>query len=236
MATNNKTKQIKITSPRGILKYPRLNEPDGKFDPERPAYRTSLILNGRNENVKAFLAKLDELMEQAKSQAAADFKELKIETRKKIGEIIPNPAYSQVYDEETEEPTGEIEVRFTRRAAGKRKDGTHWTAPRPPLFDSAKPPKLISRNLEIWGGTVAAINFTINPYFMPATGKYGITLRIEAVQIFELVTKGGARSADYYGFEGADDGWSADDLVEAEDAQDNPTDISEASVDDEADF
>jgi len=230
---NNRTKQIKITTPRGVLKYPRINEPDGKFDPERPAYRTSLILDGRDENVKAFLSKLDELMEQAKAQAAAEFKELKIETRKKIGEIIPNPAYSQVYDEETEEPTGEVEVRFTRRAAGKRKDETKWTVSRPPLFDSGKPPKLISHNLEVWGGTVASINFTINPYFMPATGKYGLTLRIEAVQIFELVTKGGARSADYYGFEGADDGWSADDLIEAEDAASQTTD---ESVEDEADF
>jgi len=233
MATPNNKSRIKINTPRGFLKFPRLNEPDGKFDPKRPAYRTGLILDGKSENVKAFLGKLDELMEDAKEKAEEEFSNLKVESRKKLGGITPNPAYSQVYDEETEEPTGEIEVRFTRRAAGERKDGTAWKAPRPPLFDSAQPPKLISRNIEVWGGTKASINAEISPYFMPATGKYGLTLRIEAVQIFELVTKGGARSADYYGFEGSDDGWSADDLIEAEDAA--ATEPSEVA-DDEADF
>jgi len=208
-ATKGKSvKGVKMNTPVGVLVYPSLTAPNygtQQYPDEEGSYRTNLRLIKNDEAVQAFLQKLDEVMELSKQQADEAFAHLPLKTRKSIqesqGGIKPKPIYQDVYDEATEEPTGEIELRIRKKASGKRKDGTKWQAPRLPLFDSASPPKLLPKTVEIWSGSKAIINLEAQPYFMN-TGHYGVSLRLNAVQIHSLVSRGGSQNAADYGFEG----------------------------------
>jgi len=144
--SNKKNKPIKLITPQGILKYPKLREIDygsEKHPIPEGVYQTQLILNTAEEGVGAFLKKLDDLMEQSKAEAEEQLAEMAVKSRKGIeekGGLVANKPYSIIYDEETEEPTGEVELRVKKRATFKKKDGTKEITPPPPLFDSSKPP------------------------------------------------------------------------------------------------
>jgi len=237
--TNKRNKAVKITTPCGVLKFPRLTEIDygtDKYPDKAGSYRTQLILNKSDKGVTEFLAKLDELMERSKIEAEEKLSEMPIKSRNQIeakGGLTPNLPYTELFDDETEEPTGEIELKIKRRASFENKDGTTRFAAPPPLFDNTKPPKPISKKIEVWGGTKAHINLDVANYFMN-TGAYGLVLRLNAVQIVELVDSGGSRDAASYGFEGSDDGWDASSLDDASSNSDAQSTVDE--VDDEADF
>jgi hypothetical protein len=59
----------------------------------------------------------------AVAEAEEQFKQLKIDSRKKLGKVSVNPLYETLYDKETEEPTGEVKFTFKRRASGTFKKG-----------------------------------------------------------------------------------------------------------------
>ena len=59
-----------IKSPKGIARYPYLNTPDTKFNPDGD-YKVTLILNN-NDETSRFVASLNEVHAQAISQAKRD--------------------------------------------------------------------------------------------------------------------------------------------------------------------
>jgi len=237
--TQNSRKQkiIKLITPRGVLKFPRLTKIDygsEKYPVPEGVYRTQLVLDTNSKGVREFLEKLDELLEQSREEAEEQLSELPVKSRKEIegkGGLTANKPYSIIYDEETEEPTGEVEIRIKKRATFKRADGERELIPPPHLFDSAIPPKLLPRRVEVWGGTQAIININATPYFMN-TGAYGLSLRLNAVQILKLVDAGGMRDAADYGFEGQEDGWDSADLEDELEREEEET----TSLDDDIDF
>lgn len=195
----------KLTSPRGTFVFPKLTEPDTKFKAEGE-YSVKLRLAAGDDATQAFLAKLEPLHAAAVVKGEAEFAKLPVASRKKLGKATVNPFYSEVFDKETEEPTGEIEVKFTMKASGVVKDGPRkgkpWTQA-PDIFDAkghamTKPPA-------IWGGTVGKVSFEVGDYFIPGTGVCGLTLGLRGVQVIDLVSAGGARSAKEHGF-GEEDG------------------------------
>lgn len=218
MAREKNPDKVTMNSPKGKLKFPKLTAVDHgteKFPDKDGSYNTRIVFDGSDPKVEAFLAKLDKMMERAKELAEEKFAELPVKARKDIekkGGLTADAPYSEVYDEDTEEPTGEVEMRFKKKAGGTRKDGKKWQASRPDLFDSAKPPKPLPKGVEVWGGSVALIAADYEPYFVAGTGSYGLQRRLNAVQIFELVSAGGQRSASSYGFEGDEDGFDASGL------------------------
>ncbi|QOV06094.1 ssDNA binding protein [Rhizobium phage Pasto] len=242
--------QVRTFTPVGTLKFPKLTEPDHGTEayPCSHAwgdYKTKLILDRADDGVDEFLSKLDDAVERAKELAEEEFAKLPVKKRKELeakGGISPDLPYSVIYDEESEEDTGKVELNFKMRAGGERKkDGKEWTQ-RPDLFDAKGKPlprdvkkggKVIKKGVQIWGGSVAIINFDHSPYFMPGTGKYGITRRLNAVQVLQLVSGGGeGRSASSYGF-GAQEGFSADDYqADNEDDEDVEVDGDDGDDDD----
>jgi len=237
--SKNKAKQgVKRLTPKGVLVYPKLTKPDygtQEYPDKEGSYRTNLRMNRNDAGVEAFLQKLDELMELSKQEAEAIFAALPLQVRKKAeasqGGIQAQLPYTEIYDEATEEPTGEVEVRIKRKASGERNDGTKWVTPPPPIFDSASPPKRLPKAVEVWSGSTGVVNVEAFPYFVNATCSYGVSLRLNAVQIRDLVSIGGAQNAEAYGFEGGDGfDYEASQFEEA-----TATEESDASVDEEAD-
>lgn len=194
-----------IKTPKGTLSWPHLTEPDygtddiPKLDGE---YSTVLLLDKSDKRVEAFVNRLDEMMQVSKELAEEKFKELPIKARKNIektGGIQALLPYGDVFDPETEEPTGQIEFRAKMKAGGvRKKDNKPWKA-KPALFDAKCQP--FPKECEIWGGSTAVLSCTLEPYFIAGTGQYGLLRRLNGVQILELVKAGGHRTAESLGFE-----------------------------------
>jgi hypothetical protein len=225
--------KINLFTPRGALKWPKLTEPDHgseKYPSKHEAgeYKTKLVLDTSKKGVPEFLAKVDAHLAVAKELAAIEFDKLPVKDRKRIGEPVADEPYSVVYDEETEEETDFVEMNFKKIAGGiRKKDGKPWKS-KVDLFDARMKP--ITKKIEIWGGTTAVLNFDLETYFVPGTGKYGVSRRLNAAQIIELVAAGGQqRSAAQYGFAAAEDGYSQDDYEDSdgEDQADGGSDDDE---------
>jgi hypothetical protein len=201
-----KPNMTKMNTPRGKFKWPKLNEPDyGTKEYPNPdgVYTTKIIFDETDPNFQKFRSRVLTAHERAVANGKEKFKELKVETRKKLKDITVNEPFTVIYDQETEEPTGEVEMKVSMKASGVIKKGPRagkkWER-KPVIFDAAGKPML--KAPDIWGGTVGKVSFSFNPegYFIPGTGACGISFQLEAVQIIDLVS-GGTRKASDYGFE-----------------------------------
>jgi len=201
-------KRIMMTTPEGTLLFPSLNQPNVKFNPEG-VYEAPLILRKDAPETVAFLKKLDPFLESARKNTETLFEKLPLAARKKLGALTFNPPYSELFDDTTEEPTGEIKFNFKLSATWKGKDGKTGVRRAPPLFDASN--RKIVDALEVGSGTRARVSFNIHineetgahGYFIPSQGAGGISLKLAAVQIIEL-RRQGEMSAEEYGFEQTD--------------------------------
>lgn len=212
MANEKRKKNPEFVSPRGTFRYPALDKPDyGNADYPKPqgVYKVDLILEESAEATQAFLKKLEPLHAEAVKAGEEGFKALKVEARKRLKELTVNPLYKIEYDRDSEEPTGNIIFSIKADASGSRKDKTTWER-KITIFD-AQGVKLV-KVPPIWGGSSGKIAFEASSYFIEGTGTAGVSLRLHAAQILELVS-GGARSADAFGF-GKEEGFSADSVAE----------------------
>ena len=207
-----------FNTPTCTFKYPHLSEIDyGTADYPKPegVYNVACVLKADDPETIAFLAKLAPHHDEAISLGEESFSALPVASRKKLGKITVNPIFNTLYDKETEEETGEIEFRIKMNASGTRKDGKQWSQS-PDLFDGFMRP--IPAGVSIYGGTVGKVAFAVSPYFITGTGMVGLSLKLKAAQIIELVSSA-SKTASAYGF-GEEGGFNADDLP---DQPDTPT-------------
>ena len=203
------TKKVKLpsfVSPKGVFRYPALVLPDygtKEYPKEEGEYKVQLILT--EAEAQPLIEKLQPLFDAAISEGHEKFKELKVEQRKKLGELKINEFYATEYDQQTEDPTGNLIFKFTMRASGKNVKGETWTR-KPALFDAKGTP--LKDVKAIWGGTVGKVSFEASPYFISGSGTSGLKLRLTAAQIIDLVS-GGGRDAGGFGFE-KEDGYEAE--------------------------
>lgn len=198
-----------MTTPRVAFKYPRLNTPDygnDEFPKPDGEYSVRFVAQADDPAIVKFIAKLTPLFDAAVANAEEEFKKLKVDQRKKLGKVQVNDLFKTIYDEETEEPTGEIEFKFAMKASGKDKKGKAWSR-KPAIFDAKGNP--MTKAPDIWGGTVGIISFKPSDYFIPGTGAAGLSLKLDGVQIIDLV-QGGQKSAKSLGFEAQEDGYEYD--------------------------
>lgn len=237
MAAQKKEKRPQYVSFKGAFKYPKLTEPDlGTDEYPKPDGEYSLRLVGdpNDPDVKAFIAKFGPLHEQAVDEGKAASKELDVKTRKRLekdngkGLIKINDFYSEVYDKDTEEPTGEIEFKFAMKASGEFKKGPKagktWHR-KPAIFDAKGRP--MKNPPAIWSGTVGRVSFNAAPYFVKGNGMAGIKFYLNAVRIIDLVSEG-ERSASAYGFDGEEDGYAYEPSIDNDEYADKPADKSDA--------
>lgn len=170
----------RMTSPKGTASWPKLNEPDTKFD-AKGVY--SVQLRMPEADAAAMIA---DLTSQYESYYADQVKEAK----KKLKRC--DFPWSEVTND-AGNPTGEVEFRFKMVAKIETKDGRSIEQ-RPILFDA----KMRPMNDRVGGGSIIRVGFEPHLWFVPATG-VGLSLRLKAVQVLEL-REGGGRTAADFGF------------------------------------
>lgn len=216
--TNKRPSHPKGITPKGTFVWPRLNAPDTKFKPEGE-YSVKLRLTGEQA---------EPLIERINKAAQAGFEQIKAELEQKMAEAktgadkgklktalskltLQEPSVKAAYDDEGNE-TGDFEFAFKMPASGVYKTGPKkgqkWTA-RPDVFDAKG--KKLEVIPDIWGGTVGYVAFELRPYYTPASNVAGVSLRLTAVKLIEVVSGGQGRDANAYGFGGEEEGFEGSD-------------------------
>jgi len=174
-------KHTRYTTPVGIFLFPRLTRPDTKFDPA-----------GR------YSCKIAVPVEQSKE--LVDLINLEVEKQAKENPIKKGDKIEYANLPHVEEIVGGVKCCVfycKQKARVELKDG-HVFEPKIALFDAHKS-VLDPNEIDPWTGTQGRLNVELVPYSAALTG-VGVTLRLKAAQILELV-QGGGGSAESYGFE-----------------------------------
>lgn len=183
--------KLRLTTPKATLKYPKLIEPETKFSPEGH-YKVTAVIPA--EDVGDLADQLDTLFEEHKASLKAQA------PNQKFKAIDPSFGFEDIDGK----PCFTISVKM--KAKGMDRDGRSWSAV-PALFDATGAPVKDREALRgMWSGTTGRVSFEACPFYQPALGA-GITLRLKAVQIIDLVESGG--SANSFGFQEEAGGWSA---------------------------
>lgn len=205
--------KLRLTTPKATLKYPKLIEPETKFSPEGH-YKVTAVIPAEDAAPLADL--LDALYEAHKASLKAQA------PTQQFKAVDPSFGYEDINGK----PCFTISVKM--KAKGMDRDGRAWSAV-PALFDATGAPVKHRETLrDMWSGTTGRVSFEACPFFQPAIGA-GITLRLKAVQIIDLVESGG--SADSYGFQEETGGWAT-----GETAASVPFDAAGAATDEGFDF
>lgn len=171
----------RFVSPKGRFIYPWLTTPDTKFDAEG-VYRLKLAVPA---------AEAGDLVEALE----AKYEENRTGNKAKVREEGSRPW-------ELDEETNEYLFTFKMKAVVTTKKEEKFTQ-RPTIFDTTGQP---CEDLKIGGGTIGKISYEIIPYANKMIGA-GISLRLKAVQILELIEYGSG-DANSYGF-GDEEGFVA---------------------------
>ena len=116
-----------------------------------------------------------------------------------------------------DDETGQICVKFNMKALIRKKNGEEFEQ-KPGIVDAKKKP--IKAN--VGGGSVIKVAFEPVPYYNAAAGS-GVSLRLKAVQVLDLVEYGGGD----YGFD-EEEGYTAEnepDMSNEDDGGMNDTDF-----------
>lgn len=181
-----------ITTPIGEARWPRLNQPDTKFD-ENGVYSCKLILS--EDDWQQFNSKIEQWLDK---EYARFCKELGKKTLRKANSI---PV--RINDE------GEHEVYAKQVAQKETSKGTLTFSVA--LFDSQG--KKLNDAPNIGSGSRLRLGVEPTAWFVPSLG-FGYTLRLKAAQVIDLVefNPGGAEA---FAFDSEDGGYVSEDLDDA---------------------
>jgi hypothetical protein len=180
--------RIKMTSPVGVARFPKLNTPDTKFK-EEGEYSVQLQLSKDSPENQSFINELAKIYE-------ANYKTVSAENRgKKIKRM--DPPWKDGVDRDGNDLNC-WDLRIKMPASYMSKQDGKKVEMRPAIFDA----KLNPSKAEVGGGSKIRVNFDVSPFYVPALGA-GISLRLRAVQVLELSQRG-SRSGTDYGFSQAD--------------------------------
>lgn len=199
-----KKKYTRFNTPRGVGIYPRLTEPDTKFDVDG-VYTVKLALPADCPKTAKLIEKLEAELEAFK----VEFVERDPKNKAKLKKGSDADVYEEEVDDEGEE-TGRLIFKFKLNAVVRPKGKPAFTQ-RPRLFDAHNQP--IEGDLKMWSGTEMKVSGEIFPYYMESAKQFGLSLRVKAAQILKLVSGGSGGSAEDYGFEEEEDGFSADEVA-----------------------
>lgn len=182
-------------SPAGKVVWACLSKPSTKFK-ANGEYSVKIVLPG--ETGTAFQAKLKPLAEQARVDLTAAEKDAKKAALLKRY-TLNVPGTPELDDNANE--TGNVVFAMRQSAVitpkDKSKEPFNVTIG---LFDAKGKP--LPKNLIIGRGSLVKVAYEVIPFKMASdgtSGKIGVSLRLKAVQVIELVKYDG-QSADAYGF------------------------------------
>ena len=162
---------------RGNALWAKLFEPDTKFD-ANGVYSISLVLP--EVDASEMCEYLDGLVE------AKFDDEVKAKPALK-NQLSKNPPYSPVYDRETGDATGEIEFKFKLKAKVNTRDGRTFEQ-KVAVVDAKRTP--MKDEIAVGNGSDVKVAFEPMPYMVAGTKMVGVSLRLKAVQVINLVEYG----------------------------------------------
>ena len=162
---------------RGQALWAKLFEPDTKFD-ANGIYSISLTL----PEVDAA-----DMCEHLDALCAAKFDEEVDKKPPLKNQLSIQPPYSPVYDRETGDATGEIEFKFKLKAKVNTRDGRTFEQ-KVAVVDAKRSP--ITQEIAIGNGSDVKVAFEPMTYMVAGTKKVGVSLRLKAVQVIDLVEYG----------------------------------------------
>lgn len=187
-------------SPKGKFIYPKLTKPDTKFDPEG-VYSVRVAIPA--EDAAPMVEMIDDAIEKKYQEALEE-----AGTPAKRKKVKKADAPYQPEEDDDGNETGNIVFNFKLKAVGRNtKTGETWKNV-VKLYDAKNReiPPAKRGALKIGGGTVGCIAYQLNPFYTAQVGA-GVSLRLLAAQIVELVEFGGG-----FAFGSEDGGFSSDDL------------------------
>lgn len=215
-----RTQYPKRTTGRGTAIWPRLNEPDTKFDSDGK-YECALAFDGDDETLLALEAEATKLAE-AKLEEIRD--ELISKGKKAAAsKLTLVNLVREEEDDDTGEPTGRRIIKATMKASGVTKAGKPWKR-RPDLFDGKG--NKMTNPPAIGSGSICKMNVELFPYYAANDKTVGCTFRLNGVQVIKLVSFG-ERNADEYGFGAEDDGDEIDEVAGQDFSDESDDDDSE---------
>ena len=189
-----KNMYAKIVSPEGVSKYAWLTKPDTKFDKDGH-FKVNLVVSA--EEAQPLIQQIDAEMKKSA--------EIAKEKNKKAVKMA-NPPYETETDD-TGAETGNIEFKFKRKAQIIASDGKVIPF-KVAIFDSSGTPMT---DTNVWSGSKMKVSAELVHWYTAMAGA-GVSLRLRAVQITQLV-EGGSDNASGYGFDKVDNGYVAPEKV-----------------------
>jgi hypothetical protein len=189
-----------ITTPKGTALWTSLNKPDVRYKAEG-VYEVKLAFDGDDPAVQALVARLEKMRDEKFDEVVA---ELTADGKAGLAKKITKAAVFEVEeDPETGAETGRLIKKFKMTASGiSKKNNKPWSR-KPKLFNARGVELKVAPN--VGSGSVLKVSFDPFPYYTPKDKEVGLSARLEAAQIIDLVAFG-ERDAGGYGF-GEEDGY-----------------------------
>ena len=166
----------------GTALWAKVFEPDTKFNP----------LGDYSINLQMPVAEGAAMSEQLEAIVQAEFnKAVKKDPRLK-NTLTTQDVCQPVYDRDTGDDTGNVEFKFKLKAKVQKRDGTYYEQ-QPAVIDSKKVP--MTNDILIGNGSRVKVAFEPIPYVMASTKKAGVSLRLKAVQVIDLVEYGNSATS-----------------------------------------
>lgn len=241
------TPEVSVVTPKVTFVYPNFRTPDYGYenkDADDPKFTTKFKLSeeafagtacrkpkgGDEKSQRPLKEILDELLEYATGPMRKEYREkLRGAQQKKNFDqnaTVYSP-YQEVLDNDTEEPTGEIILSAKTKVYGKRKDGTPFKK-KLPIFDAKNKPLPFKKDPST--GSEGRLQLTFRPFVTNTA--IGVAAFLNGVQVTAFRERGDGQTAEGFGFEEDEDGYSVDD-EEADD--EGEADADESDDDDEDD-
>ena len=182
----------------GTAMWAKVFEPDTKFNPD----------GDFTINIQMSQAEAAPMCEQLEEIVQAKFNEAIKEDPRLKNTLTTQPVCQPVYDRDTGNDTGNVEFKFKLKAKVRKRDGSTYEQA-PAVFDAKVKP--MSKDVMIGNGSKVKVAFEPIPYVMPSTKKAGVSLRLKAVQVIDLIEYGNSASSVF----DEEDGYVAPSTTEA---------------------
>lgn len=204
--TSSSTKPEQFITPKGKALWPSLRAPE-QFEGQDVGYTIKMMFT--KEDTEKFEAFLSEQLEAAK--ASKDFEGKRWGKEPSLGRG------------ETKE--GDVYFKFKMKNSYVSKKTKEVITRHVPIFDAKGKP--LPKNIDVGNGSTCKVAYSIYPFYK-SSKLYGLSLRLNAVQVLNLVERGEAGTSESYGF-GQEEGYSApcDDEAESPSCEDPATEAEE---------
>ncbi len=171
---------------KGKLMYASVHKPNTKFDADG-VYQVDVVMS--EQEALPLAEKLEGLIQERIKEEVKGKPALK-----KV--LSSRPIYTPMYDEAGDE-TGEVKVKFKTKAVIRTKEGKVYNN-KVSVVDSKRTP--ISPDTLIGNGSVGKVAFEPFAYYNASAKEVGLSLRLKALQVIDLVTYGTDPFEDEDGF------------------------------------